>query len=65
MIMDGVVGTLKNDEYRVTIESNIILEKNGEKIQSINTFTDGDGMCMGFHSWKDGDFGEDDVVVIE
>lgn len=62
MIMDGVVGTLKNEEYKVTIENNIILEKNGEILQSINTL-DGDGMCMGFHGWKDGDFGEDDIFI--
>ena len=62
MIMDGVVGTLQNDEYKVTIENKIILEKNGEILQSINTLN-GDGMCMGFHGWKDGDFGEDDVVT--
>ena len=26
------------------------------QIQEINTF-DGDGMCMGFHGWKENDFG--------
>jgi len=62
MIMDGVAGTLQNDEYKVMIEYKIILKKNGEILQSINTL-DGDGMCMGFHGWKDGDFGEDDVVT--
>lgn len=62
MIMDGVVGTLQNDEYKVTIENKIVLEKNGEILQSLNTLN-GDGMCMGFHGWKDGDFGEDDVVT--
>lgn len=61
MIMDGVVGNLKNDEYTVSIENNILLEKNGKVIQKINTFY-GDGMCMGFHDWRTGDFGEDSIV---
>jgi hypothetical protein len=61
MIMDGVVGTLQNGEYTVSIENNILLEKDGQVIQKINTLN-GDGMCMGFHDWRAGDFGEDDVV---
>lgn len=58
MVMDGVTGTLENDNYRVRIESNIILEKNGVGIEKINTLN-GDGMCMGYHEWKDGVFGEE------
>lgn len=56
MIMDGVTGCLKNDQYSVSIESIIKLKRNGETIQEINT-SDGDGMCMGFHGWKENDFG--------
>ena len=63
MVMDGVVGVLKNDEYTVSIESNILLEKNGEILQKINTLNS-DGMCMGFHGWVEGDFGEDDIYTI-
>lgn len=61
--MDGVVGVLKNDEYAVSIESTILLERNGEILQKINTLN-GDGMCMGFHGWKEGDFGEYDIYTI-
>ena len=64
MMMDGVSGVLKNDKYLVRIESKILLEKNKEILQEINTL-DSDGMCMGFHSWKDGDFGEDAIYNIE
>ena len=63
MIMDGVTGTLQNEEYTVRIESKILLEKNGQIIQEINTLY-GDGMCMGFHGWKEGDFGEDEINAI-
>jgi hypothetical protein len=61
MMMDGVVGSLQNDDYTVTIENNILLEKNGQVIQRINTLN-GDGMCMGFHDWREGKFGEDTVT---
>ena len=57
MIMDGVTGILMNDEYGVTIENIIKLQKNNETIQEINTFN-GDGMCMAFHGWKENDFGD-------
>ena len=57
MIMDGVAGQLENDQYAVSIESIIKLKSNGETIQEINTL-DGDGMCMGFHGWKENDFGD-------
>lgn len=64
MIMDGVTGALSNNEYRVSFENNIVLKKNGEIIQKINIFH-GDGMCMGFHSWMEGDFGEYPVCLVE
>lgn len=63
MIMDGVTGSLKNDEYAINIKNIITLEKNGDVIQEINTLSS-DGMCMGFHSWKANEFGEDDVCPI-
>lgn len=56
-IMDGVTGGLQNDQYAVSLETTIKLKRNGETIQEINTF-DGDGMCMGFHMWKENDFGD-------
>jgi hypothetical protein len=57
MIMDGVAGHLNNDQYAVSIESIIKLKSQGDTIQEINTL-DGDGMCMGFHGWKENDFGD-------
>ena len=63
MIMDGVTGSLKNDEYSVTIENVITLERSGEKIQEINTFN-GDGMCMGYHGWRENDFGENGIYPV-
>jgi hypothetical protein len=36
---------------------------NGNIVEEINTL-DGDDMCMGFHGWKEGDFGDDDIIVL-
>jgi hypothetical protein len=63
MMMDGVTGTLANEEYLVRIESKILLEKNDEIVQEINTL-EGDGMCMGFHGWKEGDFGKTPIYTV-
>jgi len=62
MIMDGVTGSLSNENYKIHFETKIILKKNGKVIQEIDTF-EGDGMCMGFHSWKEGNFGDDELFV--
>lgn len=64
MIMDGVSGTLQNDTYEISIESNLVLTRDRQIIQTINTL-DGDGMCMGFHGWKEDDFGTDPVCQPE
>lgn len=64
MMMDGVTGTLENDEYLVCLESKILLKKNEEIIQEINTL-DSDGMCMGFHGWKEGNFGKDAIYIVQ
>ena len=64
MIMDGVTGRLQNDRYAVFIERIIKLQRDGEVIQEINTFN-GDGMCMGFHGWKENDFGDIEPVQKE
>lgn len=64
MVMDGVTGTLTNKEYAVSIENRILLQKKGEIVQEINT-RNGDGMCMGYHGWREGDFGEDNIYTID
>lgn len=60
MMMDGVTGSLSNEQYSVTIKHVIQLNQNGETVQEINTL-DGDGMCMGFHGWLEGDYGEEEI----
>lgn len=61
MQMDGIFDALENEEYRLELQSNIVLSKNDEVIEEINTL-DGDGMCMGYHGWMVGDFGEESIL---
>lgn len=58
MIIDGVSGSLQNEKYRVALSVSVQLTdlEAGETLTEIN-LADGDGMCMAFHGWKDGDFG--------
>ena len=61
MILDGVTGHLAN----VRLQTKVRLEsKSDEPIASIDLFH-GDGMCMGFHMWREGDFGEDLVAALK
>jgi hypothetical protein len=61
MVIDGVTGTLRGGEYRVDLRMNVRLSRGSELIQQLDLF-DGDGMCMGYHRWIRGDFGDDPVV---
>ena len=66
MVLDGVTGSLGNSEYLVHLQTKVCLSRNRAKseapIDSIDLFH-GDGMCMGFHQWLQGDFGEDPVAI--
>lgn len=61
MQMDGIFDPLENENYRLALQTNIVLYKDEEVIEELNTL-DGDGMCMGFHGWIENDFGSDEVV---
>lgn len=62
MQMDGIFGSLENENYRLALQTNIVLYKDEEVIEKLNTL-DGDGMCMGFHGWIENDFGSDEIVT--
>lgn len=61
MMMDGVTGVLRSEEYMIEFENNIKLSKEDKEIYKLDT-SDGDGMCMGFHAWKEGDFGKYSII---
>jgi|RhiMetdeSRZDD1v2_1073273.scaffolds.fasta_scaffold1366123_1 hypothetical protein len=66
MIFDGVSGHLKGSEYSVKLETKVVLSKNNESGKDIVIdqidLKKGDGMCVGYHGWLEGDFGKDPVA---
>ncbi|ATL42667.1 hypothetical protein OZ664_06005 [Elizabethkingia sp. HX WHF] len=62
MQMDGIFGSLENENYCLDLQTNIVLYKDGEVVEELNTL-EGDGMCMGFHGWIENDFGSDEIVT--
>jgi hypothetical protein len=64
MVIDGVTGALANSEYVVHLRTEVCLKNaaTGEPIESMD-LREGDGMCMGYHAWIEGDFGQDPVTV--
>ena len=64
MVLDGVSGGLSNSEYKVHLQTKVCLTKRQTKelIDSVDLF-EGDGMCMGYHGWLEGDFGKDPVAA--
>jgi hypothetical protein len=67
MIADGVSGSMHNDahEVRVRLRAELLHyddAKTDELIESLDLF-DGDGVCMGFHFWREGDFGSSPVAA--
>ena len=66
MILDGVTGGLSNQQYRVNLRTTVELtDCNSQRTLSEVDLADGDGMCMGYHGWRDGDFGEVPLVESE
>jgi hypothetical protein len=67
MVIDGVSGGISNESRTVYMDFIVRLAKRGgpgagEVLSEVN-LRDGDGMCMGYHGWVEGDFGKDPVAV--
>lgn len=59
MILDGVTGSLENKYHSVQIRAAVeMTEKDSARVVQTIDVLNGDGMCMGYHSWKENDFGE-------
>lgn len=58
MIIDGVSGCLKNDKFKLSLETKVKLEakSKNEPVEELD-LAQGDGMCMGYHGWKEDDYG--------
>lgn len=56
MLIDGVTGRLHGDGREVRLDVSASLMEHGKIVERIS-LSEGDGMCMGFHAWQEGDFG--------
>lgn len=66
MVIDGVSGGLSNANHSIHIDFIVRLASGGdaEKVESEVDLRRGDGMCMGYHGWLEGDFGKNPVVKV-
>ena len=67
MVIDGVTGGMSNTNRTVCIDFIVRLATRGDsearRVLSEVDLQKGDGMCMGYHGWLEGDFGKDPVAV--
>lgn len=66
MVIEGVTGGLSNAGYTVSIDFIARLAARGNSSQggvlADTNLRQGDGMCMGYHGWLEGDFGKHPVA---
>jgi hypothetical protein len=60
MVVDGVTGGLRNSSARASLTLSVRYEAEGQT--EVIDLSQGDGMCMGYHYWKAGDFGDAPIV---
>ena len=67
MVIDGVSGGLSNANHSVYIDfvARLAKRKNSsdDALLSEVNVREGDGMCMGYHGWLEGNFGKYPVAV--
>lgn len=67
MVIDGVTGGLASapgqpgPRQSVDLRVQVELREDDELVDAVDP-SEGDGMCMGFHQWIDGDFGKDPIT---
>jgi hypothetical protein len=62
MVVDGVTGALGNTTHTVSLDFSVRLAADDVSCETLDLRQDGDGMCMGFHSWREGNFGVDPII---
>lgn len=58
MVIDGVSGALANSRLRVQVAGVARLSSRDGSVLAELELGQGDGMCMGYHEWVAGEFGE-------
>ncbi len=62
MVIDGVTGELRGADRAMQLAVKARLIEDGAVTDEFD-LREGDGFCMGFHGWRDGDFGDWPVTV--
>ena len=63
MVIDGVTGELRNDEHAVDLSIAVrLISRSSNEVAAAIDLREGDGMCMGYHGWIAGDYGETPVA---
>ena len=64
MVFDGVSGALSNEAQRVALAvQGRLVDRRSESVVAELDLKEGDGMCMGYHGWLQGDYGKVPVVA--
>lgn len=63
MVLDGVTESLENEMNSIRIKAAATLTVDGNIVQSLDLMTGSGGMCIGFQGWREGDFGDQLLVV--
>ena len=64
MVIDGVSGVLKSGPQSVALSVTArLVNREQPGIAAELDLRDGDGMCMGYHGWLDGDYGDNIVAL--
>jgi hypothetical protein len=58
MVIDGVSGSLRSREHSVELSVRVKLSDCDGVVLSDQDLREGDGMCMGYHGWLAGDYGD-------
>lgn len=61
MLIDGVSDGIRGGGRSVQLDFGVRLMR-GKKLELQLDLRNGDGMCMGFHGWKEGDYGEHPIL---
>jgi hypothetical protein len=62
MLIDGVTGGLTNGKQAVDLDFVVRLTDDERVVEQLSLIA-GDGVCMGWHGWREGDFGDDEVAI--
>lgn len=64
MIIEGIPAPFQNESERLELEMRVRLSRRLGDIEIASlSLAQGDGMCMGYHGWIEGDFGDQPLTA--